>query len=402
MGKRVLLVCYSFPPNPGVGGRRWAKISKYLKRLGVTPVVLMKRPDKGAASPWSQDVIGIETIEIKPVYPDILNQNVKSVADKLLYRFCLFLLGLITRSNFYDRTVLMKGAIGRTLKKYLDSYHIPNLIITGAPFSLLYYGAILKKKNPEIYFVADIRDSWLNDNYYGFGLISEKRKLIEKQRLLMVLKYADKIIVPYRFLQEDYAAMGGGERVVLHEHGYDEDIAGFYYQQIHRENKFVNFGSQYFGLETLMNNLCKAIPNAGFKVEFYTSDYKYKSIFEKNSETKDLVNFRQSVSEAEVMKIMKESRAAILFTNEKIKDMISTKYVETAATRTPIVVIGKMGEASNFVEENRLGIFIDETEIAIKFPIIGKLLDELNYNSHFDLTKYSINKQAKEIADWLQ
>lgn len=395
--KKVLLVCYAYPPNPGVGGRRWAKISKYFRQLGVDQKILMKEPADDAFSPWTSDVSGIYTMKIKPVYPGILDRDVRTIADKLLYRLWLLLLRLITRSNYYDRTVLMEHRVVEKISQELQKSQTNNLIITGAPFSLLYYGALVKKAHPELFYIADIRDSWLNDNYYGFGLISEKRRRAEKKRLLTVLEYADKIIVPYQFMKDDYALMGGGKRMVLHEHGYDEDLISDEISSAERDHTLVNFGSHYFGLDKLMIKLAGAVEKTNYAIEFYTNDEKYKSIFS----GQEAVKYFHPVPEHKVMHILGKSRAAILFTNEKIKDMVSTKYIETVATKTPIIVIGKRGEASRFIESNRLGLFIEESEIALKLPVVGQLLDELDYNKGFDISRYSLKRQANEIAGWL-
>ena len=33
--KKILLICWDFPPNNGIGGRRWAKLIKYLAKSDV-------------------------------------------------------------------------------------------------------------------------------------------------------------------------------------------------------------------------------------------------------------------------------------------------------------------------------------------------------------------------------
>jgi hypothetical protein len=45
--KTILIICYGFPPFPGIGGRRWAKFSKYLSSYGFNiNVIASKNPFK--------------------------------------------------------------------------------------------------------------------------------------------------------------------------------------------------------------------------------------------------------------------------------------------------------------------------------------------------------------------
>ena len=47
--QHILLISYTFPPHPGIGGRRWAKFSKYLSKLNYIVHVIH------VANPFDED-----------------------------------------------------------------------------------------------------------------------------------------------------------------------------------------------------------------------------------------------------------------------------------------------------------------------------------------------------------
>lgn len=399
--QKVLIVCHGFPPNPGVGGRRWAKLSKFMYASGVDATVLHAKPDDTANSPWNEDVKGIKTIVYPRKYPKVITGSVTKLTEKIAYRIFIFLLKLITKSNYYDRAVLLEDEMRRLILKTTKNQGVNNIIITGAPFSLLYYAALVKKENPHLNFIADIRDSWLDDNYFGFGIIGTKRQREEEKRLRFVLQTADTIVVPNPLMKEMYSNMIGNKNILLQPHGFDDTLVQASVKERSNVN-LVNFGSQYHDMENVMELVSNSIEASGCRLNFYTSDEKYKKIFSKGNKLNQQVFFHKIVPEKEVFKILSESTAAILFTNEAIKDFIATKYIETVASRTPIVVIGVEGEASRFIVENKLGVFISENKIMELIPNIRQILNDLPYNNNFDVSKYSMKKQAEEIICLLQ
>ena len=81
MNKKVLIVCYSFPPYPGIGGRRWAKFAKYLYRNGYNVNVISSKNKADENSQWKTDIEeysnNIDYIESN--YPFYLGINPKSI-----------------------------------------------------------------------------------------------------------------------------------------------------------------------------------------------------------------------------------------------------------------------------------------------------------------------------------
>lgn len=401
MKKKVLIVCHSYPPNPGVGGRRWAIFTKYLCELGVEVHILTKRPLKIVNSPWLSYTQGAFLHYYKNKYPSILEKVPKSVLQKLSYKIALAITKLLSFSNYYDRGVFSQDIILNKINSILKTHKINNIIVSGAPFSFLYYGSILKIKCNNVNFIADIRDSWLKGNYFGFASLSARRKEVELQRLKQVLKCADKVLVPYPEMKLDYSNLNNLCDIELLPHAVDDE------QIIPKEcvKKFglgslsiVNFGTQYRGLQDIMKSLGLAAMKSNIIIDFYTSDYQYKKVFENNNN----INFKKIVPQSEVFQILSKSQAALFFVNEDIKNYISTKYIETIACRTPIVLVGKEGDVSKFVVDNKLGVFVRDTEIHKGFDELRINLEKLDYNDSFDFSELTFNKQALRVLGLLR
>ena len=58
--KKILVVSYTFPPSPGIGGRRWAKFSKVLVQKGWDVDVIAAKITRDSESVWMKDVLHFE------------------------------------------------------------------------------------------------------------------------------------------------------------------------------------------------------------------------------------------------------------------------------------------------------------------------------------------------------
>lgn len=69
--RRLLVVTYYYPPQPGSGSNRWAAMVKYLRRLGHDVVVLTAAPP-GHAPGTSDDVVRTASLNASPVLRRVL------------------------------------------------------------------------------------------------------------------------------------------------------------------------------------------------------------------------------------------------------------------------------------------------------------------------------------------
>ena len=76
--KKTLLLCWDFPPNDGIGGRRWAKMAKWLLKSGHEIHVIKSKSKVGNQnSVWLSDVKS-DQIHIYEVntYLALLNEGI--------------------------------------------------------------------------------------------------------------------------------------------------------------------------------------------------------------------------------------------------------------------------------------------------------------------------------------
>ncbi len=400
---KVLIVSYTFPPMSGVGGRRWAKLSNALCESGHEVHVFCAKPGLRETSHWNVHPSLIVN-RFPKKYPQILNHVPTSVFEKIQYRLALFGLKFLTKANYYDRGIFWKKYFEK-ICAYMLQNNIQNIIVTGGPFSLLYYAAELKTRYPEIKLVADIRDEWGANEFYGFGLLGENRKTEEFKRLKFTLQHADRVLVPYPYMKEKYIQKvpDSANKIKVLPHGVDAVF--FRDEKIAPKNEtinLVNFGSIHSGQEEAMKDFSSVLGKIPVHIQFYTHEKKYESIFRLANTIPNQITFHNPVEEKKVAEILSESDAALLFIPNHFKDSISTKFMEIIATRTPIVAIGIEGEASEFILKNKLGIFIPYSDICFRMINLKAELDNLNYNDSFDTSPYHFSNQAKQVFNILQ
>ena len=84
--EHILIVCHTFPPEKGIGGRRWAKFAKYLSKDSYQVHVITKKKPK--YTDYDPKTFGLETTHIHEVntfYPKILSKRPQNLWEKVKY-----------------------------------------------------------------------------------------------------------------------------------------------------------------------------------------------------------------------------------------------------------------------------------------------------------------------------
>ena len=82
------IVSYTFPPSTEIGGRRWAKFSKYLVKSGHEVTVICANNGINQEF-YEKEFSGIEVKVLPKCYPEWLSGFTKSLREKLLYMIAI-------------------------------------------------------------------------------------------------------------------------------------------------------------------------------------------------------------------------------------------------------------------------------------------------------------------------
>lgn len=377
----ILIICYGFPPNPGVAGRRWAKFAKYLKRDGHHVSVLAAQNMHAATSEWEKDIKEI-SVEYLPVnYPKVLMRKVTTVADKLKYRFWLFLLRVLFRGNYYDRTVFWKSQIRKAARRKIESEQIDTVIVTSGPFVLSYYVAQLKREFPKVRFICDYRDLWTEDKEItSFSSLSRRRVNVEKKYERETILWADAVITVADTMSDYFRNLCINKPVYTLPNGYDledfDEAPG-----IPKDNKIrlVFTGTLYINLSYIIepffrevNTICKhdAELKERLSVEFYgTFPDEYRLLIAKYG-VQDNVKVFGKISLRETYSRIKSADLCLLFLNDTYRFAMSTKFCEYISQNKKIVVFANEGPTSSFIKRHQLGFNITPDNCATELPAI--------------------------------
>ena len=396
----VAVVSYTFPPSREIGGRRWAKFSQQLARLGHRVSVVCA--DNGAQTGWYRDAFpDLEVTVLLRRYPDWLSGQTRHIGEKLAYHLLTRVASRFLPQNWFDKGLAWKSEMLGALEAIHGQKPIDVLVVTGAPFSTLAWGAAFKIKYPKIRYVADMRDPWTWGHGYGMPGLNPKQKAYQAAQERLAVESCDLLCFPAPVMGEVLAAKYPQARAKMHmlPHAYDPDKFPATDATGARQG-FIYGGTLYNGMEPWFRDLAEILrehPQCGFHWDIY-SGTAYPLISELFPQGQ--VSLKAPVSEEMLFAQITRARAYMLFFPERYKDFISTKFYEVVYTGTPFVYIGYPGEVSRFITENRLGVHILPEEMRERLPAFlnGDIPFEPGF---FPIEKYSFPVVTQEFLQAL-
>ncbi len=376
MTEKILIACYDFPPNTGIGGRRWAKFAKGLAQLGHEVYVIKADPaEEQHRSDWADDIAksNITVTSLPRRYPRVISHGPKNLIDKFSYRYHLKRLKKKEKGTIYDIAIGWENDFLNEAHRLIEDKRITKVIATGAPFNLLYYAAKLKKSLPHIKLLCDYRDPWLNAANYGMADLTPERRKHEEDKQTFIMEWADIITAPNRFLLDEIKATTTTvPKARLEElpHFFDaDDIKTYLGQSSKKENglKLVYGGSLYIGLESILerfaedwSNLQKSKPDLtrDAHVDVYTPHVNFARYFALAADFVDLHPFIGK----DIFKKIQEADAVLIFLAEHNKNFLTTKFFEYLPFKKPLIFVGAEGHASSFIADQKLGLIVRDVD----------------------------------------
>jgi len=403
-----MIVSYTFPPSTDVGGRRWSKFIHYLKDLDYNITLLTKKPEEEINFFESHKYLN--RVEFfKDNYPKVLQRVPKNIWEHLLYKASILYLMLITKNNYYDKGILIKRHFIKKASILILEEKINIIIVSGAPFTLLYYSTLLKKKF-SIKLISDIRDPWTWGSGYGMTLLTKPRKKKEEFFQNKVIEVSDLITVPVKpmhdFLVSNY--VDHKFKIKILPHAYDKnDFEKINFKKRKRNEifKIVYGGTIYSNLDkpfTMLFQTIKDNLDNSFKIEFFTNEIKYLKKFE-IEQVKSKLKIRKKLPIKDFMLRLYSADAFLLLFPDDVKDFISTKFYEIIYLRKPIIYVGNIGLVSEFIVSNKLGIHILPEELNVLFGEILQrgAIENFNYNHEFDVSEFSCSFITDKLNKWI-
>jgi len=402
---KIQIVSFIFPPQAGIGGRRWTKFSKFFYSQNIDFRIIAAGPQSETPSQWSDDISKYEDriIYLKSGYPDILSEYPETLIDKLRYRFAIHKAKFITGGNYYDKSIYWLGPLENEItKNFKDGYQ--NLIISGAPFHQMEL-VRLKEKLPDIKVLLDFRDPWVsNRTAFGFKEMSTQRQTYELELEKTVILSADAVVSVAQKMA-DYFTMIGATKSVCIPNGFDlKDYIGFEPKKASEgELTCVFAGSLYNGLDLILKEFIRTVEHLNRN---FPNKINFKFIgtipnwVKKNTEQIDSITVSEHVSKEAALLAINDSDFGMLFLTEDINYSVSSKMLDYIALSKPILCFSKTESITGkLIEEKGLGYSLNLKTIK------DKLMDVINKPYKINQEEMDKMKQQYELEtlsmDWI-
>src|ERR1700733_4906340 len=177
--RAILIVCTAFPPFPGIGGRRWAKLPKYFVKNDITCQVGNAHNFSATQSLWTRDVqqpkIIAHPVKLRLQY--WMGDNSRGLFYRIVAKIVRTLINYTKYSPYFSSSI-SKKKLQNKCGSLIQKFDIKTVIASGDPY--LHYYVTQLKETHDIRVILDYRDTWNDRPYYSQNRF---HKLTSKQRL---------------------------------------------------------------------------------------------------------------------------------------------------------------------------------------------------------------------------
>lgn len=422
--KRVLIICYYWPPAGGSGVQRHLKFAKYLRDFGWEPIIYTVKNGEYPETDYtllSEIPEGIEIIRRPITEPytfyklftgqkknEKLSPNFFSQKKEgWIHKFSIFL-----RSNFFipdARMWWIKPSV-KFLKKYLAENPVDAMISSGPPHSLHLIAQAIKD-DLGVPWLADFRDPWTNIDYFKelnlLPFAREKHTRLEKQ----VLTSADRVMTVSPTWAQELGTIGERQVDVV-TNGFDETDFANSKTQLDTKFTIVHLGmfSKARNHEVFWQAISELVVEnhyfaRDFKVEFYgITDPSVKISVEKYGLSAH-VSIHEYKPHEEIVKVMSSAWVLLLSVHDSqnLKGFIPGKLFEYMASQRPILCIGpENGDSAFIIREAKVGLVSDfKDKIKLKRNLMvyyGDFINERKEDAGKEISKYTRKELTKKLV----
>lgn len=401
----ILIVSFYFPPYDKVGGRRWAKHYKYLRKEGINAFVLTGN-FKGV-SPWDKDIAAWQDAIVRIGHrmkqrPYHLQTLPRNIVEKVRWKLSYLNWEKKKKNLEGNYNDLSRGSETLYLDKareIIRAREISTVILSVGPFSYASILPELKKEFPNVKFVLDYRDYWED----GLSGLTSAQAGFEKKLQEKVLASVDLVLSPNEEMQAYYAEKMKANSYCL-PHCYDEeDIRTDENTGDHSDSELslIYGGAFYNGIEESIANIKSLIDllseTKKVKAEFYVSIRGFEAELSHPAITRH--GFMDS---HDYFKKVKQSDYAILILPPNRVNAMSSKFYELLALRKPILYFGGKGAVSDFLTRHGLGFHITAGNIAEQAGCILSNLQSKAVPAPYRIDDHTFAFHTKALCAQLQ
>lgn len=388
--KKVLIITYYWPPSGGSGVQRWLKFVKYLPEFGWQPYVFTPENPSFALRdesllkdvPEDAEVIHFPIWEPYEIFATVSSLLGKKQSAKptdvvpagkgtsIFQRFSVWLRGNLLVPD--PRRFWVSPSV-KFLDEFLHANAINTIITTGPPHSLHLIGLRLKKRNPQLRWIADFRDPWSEWGFLDTLKIIPAVRNAHRKLERRVLQTADEVITITPFYVRQFERLSG-RKVALFTNGFDEeDFASLQYTKsahfIIRHVGIVNERCDPRHFLTACAELAKS--NQDFadltRIEFIGEVHERIQSFVKDvPELKSITSFQGNIPHKELIQRYGSSSLLLLVLTgyKDAEGYMPGKLFEYIATGLPVMAVGPVhGDASLMMKETDAGVMVSGDDL---------------------------------------
>ncbi|MGB5980557.1 MAG: glycosyl transferase family 1 [Nonlabens sp.] len=377
MTRKLLIICYYWPPAGGPGVQRWLKFATYLTEFDFEVTVLVPdNPDYPildqsllADVPDSVNVLRASIFEPSRLVSSLSRKRTKSLQRGIISKQKSYFERIILwlRGNLFipDARIFWVKKLIPVAQDYLNLNPEAAIITTGPPHSVHLGGLHLKTQNNNLKWIADFRDPWTTIGYHkklSLGTSAKKKHLELENK---VLKNADMIVVTSPHTQAEFESKTQVPVKVV-TNGFDVEVN----QNIEQpEGKFTvsHVGTLLSDrnpeiLWDVLSELCREQPSFAKDLSIQLAGNLSRSILKKIDYygLTDLCAIKGYISHDEATELMFKSQCLLLIEidSNETKAIVPGKLFEYLASKRPILAIGpEEASVEQMIHDNEAGIY---------------------------------------------